>query len=1680
MIAAYPPSADAALEEDAPILKRATDVVSFVEMVKAITDEGRETTDEERTHMAGWMGWGGMAPAFERYPKSHWQEVAAQLTLLLGEQGKKEASAATPTSFFTPAPLARLLWDIARDLGFTGGRVLEPGCGSGNILAAAPSDLSLSLLGVEREPFSAQVARLRLPNAAIRISPLEKTVLVNGTYDLVIGNVPFSSVPVYDREMRGASLVLHNYFLYRALRALHPGGLAVLLTSRYTLDANRESQRNTLHKLGVLLGALRLPSGAFSDAKTEVITDILVFQRRHPAVMWQGQPWQATRRDIVEGVDINEYYGVCPDHIIGTPRVDHGMYRGDELRIAPPDDLAASLDAARASLAAATLAHDAGFLPIDDHTTLALPHQPREDGKREGSFHLVDGKLVHVIESALVEVLRYVPELTALVELKYAALALLEAERDLDRPDSELAPLRARLNACYDAYVQKFGAIHRATLTYGQPDKETGEMTINRRRPSAMLAFRDDPDYYAVLGLETYDDESQEARKAEIFERRIFVRPVRKTYAETPAEALSLCLDECGRLDLPTIARLLSVTIEKAAAALGDLVYEDTECVGCWVTREEYLSGNVRKKLAEARRLVALDSRYERNVAALEAVQPEDLAPEEIHAQLGAGWIPVEVIEQFCKELFQVDYLTIRYEKMTGTWELTINRYTRSMAAITEWGTPRANGFELVEAAMNHRVPIVYDKVDDRQVRNVDETLMAQEKLRAICDHFSAWVWEDDARAARLAALYNERFNAVVARSYDGSHLTFPAMNPVWEAKLYTWQKDFVWRMISMPSALCGHPVGAGKTTTEIAGAMRMRQLGLISRAAIIVPNHLLEQIAAEAARLYPSARVLLISREDLTKERRKLFVCRVATGDYDLIIMTHSSFQALPVHPETEIKYIEHRAALLRDTLIMIEDDTNYNRRTIKKLETALEKLRQRQRELLDIPRDDGLTIEQLGISYLIIDEAHLFKNLGLPTNMQGLQAPASQRATDLEMKLRWLAEFNRGKPFASFFTATPISNNMVEAFVLAWYLAYASLLEYGLLTVDAFASMFVMTETKVEVSPAGGGFRLHTRPSRFVNMPEFLSLFAYFADLRNPEILDEKRPKRIEKTIVLEPSEAISAYVNSLVARYDELMAGHPRDMGGRDDNALWITGDGRAAALWLGLVGYGPAAPAPKLEAVADNVAEIFKRNQREMKHLDGTYKSLQILFCDLGTPSEERGDQVYGVLRALLIKRGVPKDGIRFVHSAKTGAQKEVLFAQCRRGDVAVLIGSTGKMGTGVNIQTRCAAVHHVDPTWRPDEIEQREGRGHRPGNLYPVVSIYRYVIQRTFDAYFWQTLTRKAVFFHQMRAGKIIGREMDDMGETALSYAQVKAAATGDPLVLEQAELDVEIAQLQRLYSAHARARRREAASAENYRHIAINDHQKHARLLSEMLARMTDKPPVFTTRDGVGLLEPIEICAAIAEQIKKSVFWGGRVLLGFWQSEPLFAVIRESEKKEQVKIEIGGDVYGARHYTDAVLSFESKASWIGKKNQHLYLEVLWEVLANAPNEVRYEEQRAARLLHEADQLETASLMPFARLAELQARQARKKELDTYASLVAASQRDGQDRRAEIDEMRRRLLASAPNWKVTPVHAATEVIVPVLFEVEATPVMPREKQKSTRRKRTAHGAVQQFTFLDESA
>ncbi|WP_170211518.1 helicase-related protein [Thermosporothrix hazakensis] len=981
---------------------------------------------------------------------------------------------------------------------------------------------------------------------------------------------------------------------------------------------------------------------------------------------------------------------------------------------------------------------------------------------------------------------------------------------------------------------------------------------------------------------------------------------------------------------------------------------------------------------------------------------------------------------------------------MTGTWHVWVEKSaTTTPAATSAWGTARLHAYALLEAGLNKKAPVVYDLAPDgTSVKNSEETLAAQEKLRAIEARFAEWIWDDVERARELAAIYHRTYTAWVPRHDDGAHLSFPGMSARWQTQLYPWQRDFVWRMVTSPAALCAHPVGAGKTTTEIAGAMTLRRLGLVRKPAILVPNHLLEQITAEAQQLYPGAQILMVSREELSREKRPLFAARLATGTWDLVVLTHSGFAALGVHPDTEARFLEARVTAYREALLSLEREPHEQedraaRRSIKQLETQIERMRQRQQALQERPHDGGVTFEQLGIDYLIVDEAHLYKNLGLPSNLPALQVRPSTRACDLEMKLRWLQAHNEGRPFAAFFTATPLSNSMVEAFVWGWYLRPELLRAWGLESVDAFASCFIDFETRVEVSPNGASFRLFRRPTRFLNLPEFLALFSQFVDLRSPELLHGLRPSRIERTIVVEPDADTQAFVDTLVERCEAIQRGSPQWIAGRLDNMLWVTTHGRMAALDLSLVGER-AARSPKLEAMAAQMLAVYERWQREAAFLPGAFKSLQIGFCDLGTP-DAQDDKLYGTLRRLLIAGGIPAHGIRFIHEATTDQQKAHLFEQCRNGQVAILLGSTAKLGTGTNIQTRAAALHHLDAPWRPDEVEQREGRVCRPGNLYPQVELFRYVQERTFDAYSWQVLTTKAVFFDQVRAGRLSERTTEELGAHALSYGQVKAAATGDPLVLEQAEIAEVLAQLLRLQQAHRRARARDAHEAEQARAAArrtrIEAHQLAA------IARQAEQAPAGLRLPSGQLLTAREeiaefIALRVLHQLTQNKGWEN---LGHWQDCECAVRLRQQERRYTIDLLFGS--------SDSAPCVSLASTWLAQGQRWRIVEALTRFTATAAAQAERLRETAERLEARAARFAAQAAEPFARQEELHRVRARQQALDRYTHLVAEA-KEQPEKAAEAAQLRASLLAESTS------HTAAVTASPIPTETPAALLPPR--------------------------
>ncbi|HVB46454.1 MAG TPA: tyrosine-type recombinase/integrase [Streptosporangiaceae bacterium] len=1326
-----------------------------LEALDRLGEGGSEPAAADLEELRGWAGWGPMAAAFAPNRSGAWKEIGERLEWLLPPEQLREAQQATPNAFYTPPGTAAGCWQILRHLGFAGGAILEPGCGAGAFMSATPAGVPVAWTGVERDPVTARIAALLHPGAAILNERMQNAALPAHSMDAVLGNVPFGETAVYDPTApKPVTRSLHNYCIWRSVRALKPGGVAVLITSRYTLDARDQAARLAIADEADLIGAIRLPGKALSPGGTEVVADILVLRRRDGQGEPADQAWIETsqlsdiRPELPWMYDerISQWFVTNPRMVLGELHPERAAGYGRTVRVdwpaeAPPIEQALAETARR--LAARARAGGLIWNPpptqIPAAGDLGVPQ--RADGRKEQSFHLADGTVVQVRDGLLIPAGKQgkeLAELTALIRLRDAAAGLLDAEADYERSEESLAPLRARLNTAYDQYVAAYGPLNRATITTGDADPETGLATFSRRRPR-MGGFRQDPDYATVLALENYDDETGLAAKAAIFSRRVNQRPDRPERAGTPAEAIRICLDARGCLDLTVIGRLLDIPPDEVPDRLGGLAYLDPAS-GDWVTTEEYLSGDVRTKLAEARAAAGKargaeagggSPDWQANIAALEEVQPGDLGPDEIRAKLGAPWIPPDDIRVFAAETLgyppAVTYLTV-----IAQWEVKIGRGLADTAAATEeWGTGRIDGYRLLELALNGKAPVVYDTVTtpdggETRVRNQAETMLAEEKQRALAARFGEWAWEDPRRCDRLCAEYNRRFNSVVLRRYDGSHLTFPGLASGFAP--YPHQLDMVHRIISTPASLCPYPVGTGKTPTMFLTARKLKELGQAAKPLIIVPNHLLEQTAREGKRLFPAARILMAAREDLASaQARKLFAARCATGDWDAVVMTHSAFTAIPVHPATQAAHLTDLAAKYRQALTA---DPGGGRRTVKQLAMMVDAFETRARTLLAHRTDDGVWFEHLGCDFAMVDEAHYFKNLGLPVRTDGFSVAASKRATDLDMKLTLLRE--RGSKVAALFTGTPVSNSLLEMYVLQHYLHPQRLGQVGLHSADAWAATFVEFATAVEVTPDGTGFRLKRRPSKFENVPELLTLFGEVADLREPGSFAVQRPGARHHAVVISPSAELRAYAAGLAERADKV-----RQVDSHTDNMLKICSDGRKAALDLELVGI-TAQRAGKVGAVIANVARIY-HDTRELT-LPGDDPAaprggFQIVFCDLGTPGAN-GSQVYGKIRAGLIAAGVPASGIRFIHDASTDLAKAALFADCRAGKVAVLLGSTDKLGVGTNIQTRCVALHHVDAPWRPADVEQREGRALRPGNLNPVVDLYRYVSEKSFDSFMW--------------------------------------------------------------------------------------------------------------------------------------------------------------------------------------------------------------------------------------------------------------------------------------------------------------------------------------------------------
>jgi N12 class adenine-specific DNA methylase len=1350
-------------------------------------------------------------PVTGHYPDASWQQLGEELQALLTPEDYASAKRTTFTAFYTSPLVIRAMHDALTRFGAPqDATVLEPGCGIGNFIALAPT--GMRFIGVELDSLSGRIARGLHPAHDIRIENFRDTRLPEDRIDAVIGNVPFADLKL---EYAGSRLSLHDFFLAKSLDVLKPGGVLVLVTSHYTLDKQDASLREMLARQADFLGAIRMPSTAFAKEGTRVVTDILCLRKRTVGedVNYTDPEWLKTAPLAIEGIDIpiNRYFLNHPEMVLGTWSRQDRLYASESgYSLLANGDLALQLHEAVGGLpervyTCAKQSERSAAAEKPQPSQAPLP--PLEPHITEGSFFIDNDKsILQVQQGEGVPVTHgdkalradsaglMGPRLAGLITLRDHTRRVLASQNE-GWSETHRQQARSLLNRAYDRFVVSFGPINKTTIATSE------DGTTIRRMPN-LVKFKDDPDAMLVMSLEHYDEETGKATKAAILHQDVVGRLTPVTAVESAEAGLLVCLDHRGGVDLPYIATLYEKGVREIIAELGDLIYQDPD-TGAWQTADAYLSGNVRAKLATAE---AAGAAYSRNAEALSAVQPEDVLPGDIDAHLGAPWIPETDIQAFAAALFGVspEAVQIAHLKKDALWSVEPGLdVLRSVAATTDYGTERANGVWLLEQALNLKTPVIYDTVvsDGREERvlNQEETLAAREKQKQIKEQFKGWLFTDPDRTDRLVRLYNDIYNNLRLRAFDGSHLAFPGMNQA--ITLAPHQKAAVWRVMSSGNTLLAHAVGAGKTYEMAAAGMKMKQAGLLTKPLYVVPNHMLEQFGREFMQLYPNARLLIAGKEDFTRERRKLLTAKIASGTWDAVIVTHSSFERIGMSRPYQERFLREQIAeydqLLCDSAAA--DTSRAHRNIIKTIEKQKAKREERLKDLLAAEKkDDGLVFDELGVDHVFIDESHYFKNLETPTKMErvaGIQTSGSERAFDLYMKARFLNREHPGHG-VTFATGTPISNTMVEMYTIQRYLDPDGLVERGIDHFDAWAATFGEVVDTMEISPDGKSLRPRSRFAKFSNLPELQQMFRAFADVQTAEMLNLPRPclKGEKATVIACPmSEAQYAIQESLVARYEAIRSGKVKPW---EDNALAITTDGRKLALDGRLLSpHAEDFPGSKVNALVENVRAIWQETSAS--------RGTQLIFSDMGVNPTAWGYSVYGEIIDKLVKAGMPRPDIATIGDADTDAKKQVLFEKVRTGAIRVLLGSTQKMGTGTNVQKRLVALHHLDAPWKPAEVEQRDGRILRQGNTNEEVAIYRYVTEGSFDAYMWQALETKARFIAQVMTGASTLRTAEDIGGQELSYAEVKAIASGNPAVLTLAEADAELQRLAVLKKHHA-------------------------------------------------------------------------------------------------------------------------------------------------------------------------------------------------------------------------------------------------------------------------------------
>ena len=1365
--------------------------IAAIRTLFQLEQEHRGATAEEQEVLSQYVGWGGLPDAFDP-DKSNWSKEYTELKGLLSEDEYAAARSSVLNAHYTSPTVIHAIYDAVERMGFRSGNILEPSMGVGNFFGMLPDSMADSrLYGVELDSITGRIAKKLYPQADITIAGFETTDR-RDFYDLAVGNVPFGQYRVNDKAYNKLGFSIHNYFFAKAIDQVRPGGVVAFVTSRYTMDSKDSTARKHMAERADLLGVIRLPNNAFrANAGTDVVSDIIFLQKRDRPIDHEPDWVQLGKTE--DGFAINQYFVDHPEMVLGVLSTESTQYGREELTVAPLEG------AVLADQLAKAVQHIEGqYTEVEVETPDIADAEnekhilPADPDVKNFSYTVVDGEVFYRENSVMTQVElsdTAKGRVTGMVELRQIVNELIQQQLE-DYPDADIKATQERLNAAYDAFAAKYGLLN---------DRKNGRL------------FEQDSSYYLLCSLENLDEQGQLKSKAAMFTKRT-IRPERTvTSVDTPSEALAVSIGEHGKVDLPYMAELLGtpgeygrITTELSGAIFKDPAADPTDPEAGWQMADEYLSGDVRAKLRMAQLAAENHPEFKVNVDALTKAQPKDLEASEIDVRLGATWLAPEIIQKFMTETFQIPYylrhaVKVRYSPYTAEWRVEGKTATGRSDIISSetYGTSRANAYKILEETLNLKDVRIYDTIEDaegkpKRVLNKRETMLAQQKQQVIKDAFANWVWQDPQRRIALVKQYNELFNSTRPREYDGSHIHFVGMNP--EITLREHQRNAIAHVLYGGNTLLAHEVGAGKTYEMAASAMEAKRLGLCQKSLFVVPNHLTEQWASEFLNLYPNAKLLVARRKDFETANRKKFCARIATGDYDAVIIGHSQFERISLSFERQERIIQEQ---IYETLAAINElkahaGENFSikqmEKTRKTLETKLEKLRSDER------KDDVITFEQLGVDRLFVDESHFYKNLFLTTKMRnvaGLSTSEAQKSSDMFGKCRYLDEITGGRGVV-FATGTPVSNSMTELYTVMRYLQYSTLQQKKLTHFDCWASTFGETTTAIELAPEGTGYRARTRFAKFFNLPELMSMFKEVADIKTSDQLHLPVPEAKFETVVAKPSEIQKEMVQELSKRAAEI---HSGAVDASVDNMLCVTNDGRKIGLDVRLMNpMLPDDPNSKLNVCVRNVLKIWEEGIDQ--------KLTQLLFCDLSTPKNDGNFNVYEDIRKKLIAAGVPENEIEFIHNADTEAKKAALFSKVRSGDVRVLLGSTAKMGAGTNVQSRLVAVHHLDVGWKPSDMTQRNGRIIRQGNMNKEVKVFNYVTEGTFDSYLFQTLENKQRFISQIMTSKSPVRSCEDVDEQALSYAEIKALCAGNPLIKEKMDLDVQVAKLKVLKADH--------------------------------------------------------------------------------------------------------------------------------------------------------------------------------------------------------------------------------------------------------------------------------------